>query len=178
MNTGELAIRGPRIGIFEPSRSRLEQLGLWFETEYPGLLRFAYFVSGDTAVAEDLVQDAFVRIYRAGGRVEREGFHTYARKTIVNLHRSRFRRAARERAVRPDEAVSSDTAAYALRDEMWNAIQTLSPRQRAVIALRFYEDLKERDVAAVLGMSVGSVKKHADRAMTKLREQLGNRRES
>jgi RNA polymerase sigma-70 factor (sigma-E family) len=178
MNTGELTIRGPRIGIFEPSRSRLEQLGAWFETEYPGLLRFAYFVSGDAGVAEDLVQDAFVRIYRAGGRVEREGFNAYARKTIVNLHRSGFRRAARERAVRQNDSVSSDTGAYALRDEMWNAIQALSPRQRAVIALRFYEDMKERDVAAVLGMSVGSVKKHADRAMTKLREQLSSRRES
>jgi RNA polymerase sigma factor (sigma-70 family) len=96
----------------------------------------------------------------------------------VNLNRSRFRRAARERAVSPGDAVSSDTGAYALHDEMWNAIQALSPRQRAVIALRFYEDMKERDLAAVLGMSVGSVKKHADRAMTKLREQLGNRRES
>src|SRR5207237_10483993 len=128
---------GPRIGIFEPSRSRLEQLGLWFEMEYPGLLRFAYFVSGDAATAEDLVQDAFVRIYRAGGRVDREGFQTYARKTIVNLHRSGFRRAARERAARSDEVVSSDTAAYALRDELWDAIQSLSPRQRAVIALRF-----------------------------------------
>ena len=178
MNTGELAIRGPRIGVFEPSRKRLEQLGVWFQTEYPALLRFAYFVTGDASVAEDLVQDSFVRIYRAGGRVDREGFQTYARKTIVNLNRSRFRRAARDRAARPDEAVSSDTAAYALRDEMWNAIQALSPRQRAVIALRFYEDMKEHEVAAVLGMSVGSVKKHGDRAMTKLRGQLGNRRES
>ena len=178
MSTGELAIRGPRIGVFQPSQKRLNELAVWFQAEYPTLLRFAYFVSGSASSAEDLVQDAFVRIYRAGGQVEREGFHTYARKTIVNLHRSGFRRAARERGVRPDEPVSSDTAAYALRDEMWDAILTLSPRQRAVIALRFYEDMKERDVAAVLGMSVGSVKKHADRAMTKLRERLGTRRES
>ena len=178
MGTSELAIRGPRIGVFEPSQKRLQQLGIWFQAEYPTLLRFAYFVTGDATEAEDLVQDAFVRVYRAGGQVEREGLHSYARKTIVNLHRFGFRRAARERAARPDEAVSSDTAAYALRDEMWNAIQTLSPRQRAVIALRYYQDMKERDVADALGMSIGSVKKHADRAMTKLREQLGNRRES
>jgi RNA polymerase sigma-70 factor (sigma-E family) len=178
MNTGELAIRGPRIGVFEPSQKRLEQLGVWFQAEYPTLLRFAYFVTGDASTAEDVVQDAFVRIYRAGGQVEREGFHAYARKTIVNLHRSGFRRAARERAAQAEETVSSDTAANALRDEMWNAIQTLSPRQRAVIALRFYEDMKERDVAHVLGMSLGSVKKHGDRAMAKLREHLGARRES
>src|SRR2546423_944002 len=141
MNTGELTVRGHWIGVFEPSQKRLEQLGVWFQAEYPALLRFAYFMTGDASTAEDLVQDAFVRIYRAGGRVEREGFHAYARKTIVNLHRSGFRRAARERAARPDETVPSDTGAFALHDEMWNAIQRLSPRQRAVIALRFYEDM-------------------------------------
>ncbi|MGZ4140302.1 MAG: sigma-70 family RNA polymerase sigma factor, partial [Actinomycetota bacterium] len=74
--------------------------------------------------------------------------------------------------------VSSDTGAFVLRDEVWRAILTLSPRQRAVIALRYYEDMKEAEVADLLEMSVGSVKKHTDRAMAKLREQLGDRRQS
>jgi RNA polymerase sigma-70 factor (sigma-E family) len=178
MNTTDVAIRGPRIGIFQPSRERLAELGAWFQAEYPALLRFAYFVTGDASSAEDLVQDAFVRIYRAGGRASDQGFRSYARKTIVNLSRSGFRRAARERAVPHDDAVSSDTGAFVLRDEMWSALLALSPRQRAVIALRYYEDMTERDVAGMLGMSVGAVKKHSDRAMAKLREQLGDRRES
>jgi len=178
MNTAELAIRGPRLGVFQPSRARLEQLGAWFEAEYPSLLRFAYFVTGDPSKAEDLVQDAFVRIYRAGARVEDQGFRAYARKTIVNLHRSGFRRAARERTIHHEETVSADTGAFAIRDEVWNAIMALSPRQRAVVALRFYEDMKEADIATALGLSVGAVKKHTDRAMAKLRAQLGDRRDS
>ena len=178
MNTGELAIRGPRIRRFEPSRERLEQLGAWFETEYPGLLRFAYFVTGDASAAEDLVQDAFVRLYRSTGRLGEVGFKAYARKTILNLHRSRSRRSARESSLTSDQEVSSDTGQFALRDEVWMALLTLSPRQRAVVALRFYEDMKESDIADLLEMSVGSVKKHSDRAMTKLREQLVARRES
>jgi len=178
MNTGEVAIRGPRIGIFEPSRERLEQLGAWFHAEYPSLLRFAYFVSGDAGTAEDLVQDAFVRLYRSSGRVGELGFKAYARKTILNLHRSWLRRGARERVTDVGVAVSSDTGQFALRDEVWTALLTLSPRQRAVVALRYYEEMKETEIAATLEMSVGAVKKHSDRAMAKLRERLGDRRES
>jgi RNA polymerase sigma-70 factor (sigma-E family) len=178
MNAAAEAIRGPRIGIFQPSRERLEQLGAWFQAEYPSLLRFAYFVTGDSSAAEDLVQDAFVRIYRAGARVEVHGFRSYARKTIVNLHRSGFRRAAREHVVPHEDQISSDTGAIVLRDEVWNALLTLSPKQRAVVALRYYEDLKEREIAEALDMSIGSVKKHTDRAMAKLRARLGDRRQA
>lgn len=178
MNTGELTIRGPRIGIFEPSRERLEQLGAWFDAEYPSLLRFAYFVAGDASTAEDLVQDAFVRLYRSSGRVGELGFKSYARKTILNLHRSWLRRGARDGGAVYEREVSSDTGQFALRDEVWTALLKLSPRQRAVMALRFYEDMKVSEIAATLEMSVGAVKKHADRAMAKLREQLGDRRES
>lgn len=178
MNTGEIAIRGPHIRIFEPSRERLDQLGAWFNAEYPSLLRFAYFVTGDAGASEDLVQEAFVRLYRSSGRVGELGFKAYARKTILNLHRSRLRKAAHERELTADQQVSSDTGGFMLRDEVWTALFTLSPKQRAVVALRFYEDMKESEIAATLEMSVGAVKTHTDRAMAKLREQLGDRRES
>jgi len=173
-----------QIGIFQPSRARLEELGSWFQTEYPRLLRFAYFVCGDRARAEDLVQDAFVRMYKAGARVEEQGIGAYARRTIMNLSRSGFRRAGREaRALhqldgradaQPSDAQPSDVVA---RDEMWRAIQELSPRQRAVVALKFYEDMSERDIAEALGMSAGSVKKHTDRALGRLRVRLGEGRQ-
>jgi RNA polymerase sigma factor (sigma-70 family) len=166
--TGEV-VRGVAIGAFQPSRERLEQLGAWFQTEYPALLRFAYFVSGDPGVAEDLVQDAFVKMYRAGGRASRTGIKTYARTTILNLSRSRAVRRT-DAVVAPSDVAPPDLGA---RDEMWRALLTLSPRQRACVALRFYEDMKERDIADALGMSVGAVKKHTDRALTKLREVLG-----
>lgn len=160
------------IGILEPRPERLEQLGAWFQAEYPTLLRFAYFVCRDRALAQDLVQDAFVRVYRAGGRVEEATFGAYARTTIVNLSRSAFRRRARESsAPAPEGAVAPHDAGA--RDEMWRAMQALSPRQRAVIALRYYEDLSEKETAAALGITAGSVKQHTDRAMTKLRAVLG-----
>jgi RNA polymerase sigma-70 factor (sigma-E family) len=178
VSTGELAIRGAWIRVFEPSRARLEQLGAWFEAEYPALLRFAYFVCGDAAAAEDLVQEAFVRLYRSTGRIGEVGFKAYVRKTILNLHRSRFRLHARESSATREQAAASEAGQFALRDEVWTALLNLSPRQRAVVALRFYEDMKETEIAATLEMSVGAVKKHTDRAMARLRTQLGDRRES
>lgn len=162
----------PRIGFLEPSADRLDRLGAWFHAEYPALLRFAYFVCRDPALAQDLVQDAFVRIYRAGGRVDDASFPAYARTTIVNLARSAFRRRARERGSAAPEGTVEQPDVGA-RDEIWRAMRELSPRQRAVIALRYYEDLSEKDTAAALGMSAGSVKQHTDRAMTKLRAILG-----
>jgi len=172
MSAVDAVVKGTAIGIFEPSRDRLEQLGVWFEAEYPSLLRFAYFVSGNSTAAEDLVQDAFVRVYRAGGRVEEQTFKAYTRKTILNLHRSAWRRSVREHPSTRESGVV-DAPDPSDHDEMWRALLKLSPRQRAVIALRFYEDMSEKQIAAALGMSAGSVKKHTSRALDKLRGELG-----
>ena len=175
MEAGDLAVRGPRIGIFQPSQERLAQLGVWFEAEYPSLLRFAYFVVGDTTEAEDLVQDTFVKLYRSTGRIGEIGFKGYARKTILNLHRSRLRRRSSHEPLEL-AAVQKDRD-LAVEDEVWAALLTLSPRQRAVVALRFYEDITETEIASTLDMSVGSVKKHTSRAIAKLRAQLGDQEE-
>ena len=175
MAQSSIAIRGGTIGVFQPSAERLSELGAWFDSEYPALLRFAYFVCGDRAGAEDLVQDAFVRIYRAGARVDAAKLPAYARKTLVNAHRSAFRkrRGEREALKRTERADRVDAPDASARDEMWRAVLQLSPRQRAVVALRFYEDLTEREIAETLGMSAGAVKKQASRAMDKLRELVG-----
>lgn len=172
------AIAERAIGVLEPSRSRLDRLGEWFSAEYESLLRFAYFLTGDADTAEDLVQDAFVRLYRADRRIEAEGFRPYARRTIVNLHRSRFRRARAERS-----AMTASTTPVTSRnpepvDHVWRAILALPKGQRACVALRFYEHLSEQEIADTLGVSNGTVKKQMHRAMSALRESLGDRSES
>jgi RNA polymerase sigma-70 factor (sigma-E family) len=175
MNSSVGTLTERAIGVFEPSRSRLDSLGEWFAAEYEPLLRFAYFLTGGAAEAEDLVHDAFVRLYRANRRIEESGFRAYARRTIVNLHRSRFRRVVIERralAASQERTAHSDVQPT---DHVWQAILALPRGQRAVVALRYYEELSEQETAEALGVSVGTVKKQMNRAMTSLREALGER---
>ena len=175
------AVLGERtIGVLEPSRSRLDRLGEWFAAEYQPLLRFAYFLTGSQTAAEDLVHDTFVKLYRADRHIEALGFRAYARRTMVNLHRSRFRRITAERRAlaasgEPEAAVAGPGEPT---DHVWRAILALPRGQRAVIALRYYEDLSEQEIADALGVSNGTVKKQMHRAMTALRATLGDRSES
>lgn len=175
---GSVSVAERAIGVFQPSRSRLDQLGEWFAAEYEPLLRFAYFLTGDAAAAEDLVQDAFVRLYRADRRIEEAGFRAYARRTIANLHRSRFRRIVVERRVLGGAHRSPDAHLPEPTDHVWQAILALPRGQRACIALRFYEDMSEQEIANTLGVSVGTVKTQLHRAMQRLRDALGERSES
>jgi RNA polymerase sigma factor (sigma-70 family) len=173
--SAELVWRQP-ISTSKPSSEHLAELGEWFLAEHGPLVRFATIVCGDRYIAEDLVQEAFVRTSLAGARLDLP-MGAYTRRTIVNLSNSRFRRRAAERRaysrLTRDEVVHPPAEH---RDAMWDAIQQLSPRQRAVIALRFYEDLSERDIASMLGISTGNVKKHASRAVGRLRTLLQDRR--
>lgn len=175
MQTSVMEGRGRVRQLTGVRRAQLDRLGVWFETEYAGLLRFAYLVCGDRHLAEDLVQEAFVKMALSGAHVEHVGVRAYARTTVLNLARSRIRRAVLERraAARVGDITPDHGESVGARDEVWQAMTALSPRQRAVIALRYYEDLPEAEIARALGMSAGSVKQHTDRAMRKLRETLG-----
>jgi RNA polymerase sigma-70 factor (sigma-E family) len=166
------------IGVLEPSRSRLDHLGEWFAAEYEPLLRFAYFLTGDAAAAEDLVQDAFVRLYRADRHIEEAGFRAYARRTIANLHRSRFRRLLVERRFLSRAHREEHAAAPEATDHVWRAILALPRGQRACVALRFYEDMTEQEIANTLGVTVGTVKTQLHRATQRLRDALGERSDS
>lgn len=173
--TGTIQIpRRPAIGIFQPSADRLAELNLWFGQEYRSLLRFAHFLTGDRTTAEDIVQEAFVRIYKAAPRLTESTFKPYARKAILNLSRSA--RPSREVPLDRSEEPTTERPDLETADEVWTAVMGLSPRQRAVVALRYYEGMNEAQIAAALQMSAGSVKKHTDRAMTKLRATLGEGR--
>ena len=158
----------------DPIASRLEDA---YVRHAPGALRLAYFLSGDPETARDLVQDAFVRV---AGRFrylrQPDGFDAYLRRTIVNLHASRLRRLRSERLSLAREAALPETAAiednHEVRDEMWRAILSLPPRQRAAIVLRFYEDLSEQQAAEVLRCSVGALNQLVARAMGNLRTRM------
>ena len=142
------------------------------------LVSTAYVLTGDYARAEDLVQTALVRTYRAWNRIEhRDVPEHYARRIVVNLHASWWRRFAhryeRPVAFLPERPGEDDTAVVDRRDQLWRAVLTLPPRMRAIIVLRFLEDLKETETAEILGCSVGTVKSQTFRALAKLRTQLG-----
>ena len=139
-------------------------------------LRLGYLLTGDRTLAEDLVQDAFVRVLgRFHDLRNRDAFWWYLRRTIVNLSTSYFRRRSVERAwlarQRPEEAATAPRD-LAERDRLRTALMTLRPEQRAAIVLRFYEDLSEADTAEALGMPLGTVKSTVSRGIERLRHEL------
>jgi RNA polymerase sigma factor (sigma-70 family) len=144
----------------------------------PSALRFAYFLSGDPETANDLVQDAFVRV---AGRFRHlrqlDGFDAYLRRTIVNLNASRLRRLKVERSSLAREAALPVMAVAerdpGVSDQLWQAILDLPPRQRAAIVLRFYEDLSEGQAADILRCSVKALNQLVVRAMKNLRSRIG-----
>ena len=143
----------------------------------PAANRLAFLLTGDRSQAEDLVHDAFVRcVGRFGHLRAHEAFDAYLRRAIVNLHTSRLRRVRVERAYlskeagRGTDALTSGIPDVAAREDMWRRLGTLPPRQRAVLVLRYYEDLSERETADALRCSVAAVKSLTARATSALRE--------
>jgi RNA polymerase sigma-70 factor (sigma-E family) len=143
----------------------------------PALLRTAFLLTGHRADAEDLLQEALLQVSRRWERLDPGAPDAYVRRTMVNLRTSRWRRHRLAPVLEsPDAFVTADHAGQVLdRDEMWTALATLPPRMRAVLVLRFYEDLSEADIAADLGCSVGTVKSTTHRALAKLRVALPER---
>lgn len=142
----------------------------------PALLRTALLLTGDRGLAEDAVQVALTKTYLAWGKIERrESAEAYTRRVILRDVLSwRRRRASTELVTHrlPERPGPDDANAQADRDLLWQALLTLPPRQRAVIVLRYYEDLSEREVATLLGCAVGTVKSHSARALATLRSAL------
>ncbi len=155
------------------------QIADLYERHVPAAGRFAYLLTGDRGQAEDLVQEAFVRVIGRFGHLRvPDAFEAYLRRTIVNLHTSTLRRRRLERAhlQRADAGVEPSTQLpdVGARHDLWRALGELTPRQRAAIVLRFYEDLSERETAAVLRRSPAAVKSLVARAMDSLRATIGS----
>jgi RNA polymerase sigma-70 factor (sigma-E family) len=151
--------------------SRAEPLRAAFEEHYTPLLRLCVALTGKREVAEDIVQDAFVRVSPKIAGLDAPEVGPYLRRVAVNLWKSRLRRLRLER--RPREVQpQANTSALEDRDEVWRALLLLPPRQRACVVLRYYEDLPERHVAEILRCSVGTVKSQTSRGLTRLRKEL------
>ncbi|HEU0130654.1 MAG TPA: SigE family RNA polymerase sigma factor [Mycobacteriales bacterium] len=137
------------------------------------LLRFAYLLCGDAYLAEDLVQTVLARAYAKWRRVAAaDRPEAYLKKMIVNEHLSwRRRRSSGEvvTAAVGDSAVAARDDAVADRDAVWRLLATLPRRQRAVLVLRYYEDLDDAAVAAALGCSESTVRSYASRGLAALR---------
>lgn len=165
---GEMA----RQGALE--RDRLADL---YVAHAPEGIRLAFLLTGDRALAEDLVQDAFVRLIGRFGQLRSpEAFDAYLRRTVVNLSYGVFRRRRVERAFLATEArravsASSELPNVETADELWHQLRRVAPRQRAVLVLRYFEDLSEHQTADVLGCSVRTVKSLTARGLAAMRSQ-------
>jgi RNA polymerase sigma-70 factor (sigma-E family) len=145
--------------------------------QWQPLLRTAYLLTGDSGLAEDLVQSTLLQVHRRWERIARlEAPVAYARRVMVNLNSSFWRRRRVREALHasmPDPVDTRDaSAAYDLRDQLWRACLSLPPRRRAVVVLRYFEDLPDEEVARILGISVSTVKTQAHRALASLRAEL------
>ncbi|WP_163511344.1 SigE family RNA polymerase sigma factor [Fodinicola acaciae] len=136
------------------------------------LLRTAELLTGDRHQAEDLVQAALEKAYLRWHRIRSDDPYGYVRRVLVNTHNDWWRRKPwRERATGelPEEASADVSEEHAKRDAVFRALATLTPRERTVVVLRYYEDLSEEATATALGVAVGTVKSTAARAFAKLR---------
>jgi RNA polymerase sigma-70 factor (sigma-E family) len=152
-----------------------QQFEEFMTSRWPALVRLAFGLTGDRWLAEDLAQTALVSAYASWWRVRRaDDPDAYVRRILINASKSRWRRsgAAEQSAGPPDEVpdpVADPAAAIGERSVLLAALAALPPRQRAVVVLRYWEDLSDAQAAALLGCSASTVRSQAARALAKLR---------
>ena len=152
----------------------VEQL---FATRYGEAVRLAWGLTGDAMLAQELAQEAFVRVYVHRKRLrDPAAAPAYLRRTVVNLVFSHSRRAARVRLSGQQMEVERGSGGIEKTEDRVDvsaALAALPDRRRACVVLRYYVDLTEADTAAALGISIGTVKSQTHKALAQLREQLG-----
>ena len=162
-----------------PRRMDLDAEFTAFMSEHTSTLRYtAWLLVGDGERADELVQQALVRTYGAWSRARTDPL-AYTRRVLVNLRTDTWRRHRREVLTAPDEMPDARVDAAGpgqaeARDRLLRALAHLTPYQRRVIVLRYLVDLSEADVAADLGVTVGTVKSTASRSLAALRTALGD----
>jgi len=152
-----------------------ESFDAFVRARLPALLRFAHAVCGDPDTAADLVQDALERTGVRWHTIERGGDpEAYVKRAIINGRTSRWRKLRRESLVDivPETRERSEQKPH--DDELWRLLKTLPARQRAVLVLRYYEDMSEEQIAQTLGCAPGTVKSQASKGLAKLRAALAD----
>ncbi len=138
--------------------------------------RLAYFLVGDRELAQDLVQEAFLKVFARWGNLrDPHSFAAYLNRTIVNMaHKTHRRRRVERRYLdkQPRLEAVAPTRDYATADDLWRQLQTLPQRQRTAVVLRYYEDLSEAQTAEVLRCPVGTVKSLVSRGLAQLRAEM------
>lgn len=144
-----------------------------FSEHHRRAVRLAYLLTSDADQAEDIVAEAFAKVYVRWSKGEVRDVGAYLRRAVANEANSKLRRRYLERMVTQrrsgdDRGVRRVDDGAADRDEVWGAIQRLPDRQRKAVVLRYYEDLSEADTAEMLGCSVGTVKSQVSRGLARL----------
>ncbi|GCD90601.1 SigE family RNA polymerase sigma factor [Nocardioides sp. LS1] len=149
-----------------------EEFAEFVRAQHASLFRTAYLMTGDYQRAEDIVQTALVKVFLRWRRIQSMSQPgAYAKRIVANQTLSWWRRRSSTESVVAtlgDRGVPGHEQRVTERDAMWRAVLQLPPRQRAVIVLRYYEDLSEAETAEVLDMAVGTVKSHANAAHRRL----------
>lgn len=145
-------------------------------TRSDSLIRLAYVLTSDQHAAEDLLQTALAKTARHWRRI-RDSPEAYVRRVMYHEQVGRWRspRWGRERVIQtpPDRPVNDRTSEIETRITLSEALRTLPARKRAVLVLRYYEDLPESEVATIMGCSVGTVRSQTHQAVARLRELVG-----
>ena len=161
----------------QPEHQTEAEFRAWVMASRVRLRTTAFLICGDWFLADDLVQDALARLYAVWPRVVQRGDpQAYVRRIVVNLHLDHRRRPARREVLTPDELDGErpeEPSQDEYRDQLIAALRQVPPPQRAVLVLRYWEDLSVEQTAAVLGTSTGTVKSQASRGLDALRAQLG-----
>jgi len=148
-----------------------------YRSTYPALVRFLYRKVWDQGRAEDLAQEAFLRAASRFPQIrDQNSFPAYLRRTVLNLWKNSLRRQRREQAYlarQNPRTLEDEPVDLAARYAVRAALLRLSPRQRAAVVLRYYEDLPERQIAELLGCRPGTVKSLLARGLDSLRTDLG-----
>jgi len=160
---------------------RDDRLAELFRAESAHAVNLAYLLTGERQLAEDLAQEAFLRVAGRLRDVSPDAFPAYLQRTVVNLVRSHYRHASvrrrhadrlRAAAEREQQAVEVASMTADIDERLWNALAALPVRQREAIVCRYYLDMSEQQTADTLGVRVGTVKSATSRGLQTLRAAL------